>query len=67
MLGLPFAFAAHFAPDYLYTAAQMSATSFDQVRRCANRTLWSGYLLSRQRPESAANRLFTTPQQRFLH
>src|SRR6202167_1272224 len=28
MLGLPFAFAAHFAPDYLYTAAQMYREQF---------------------------------------
>src|SRR6201987_2671336 len=28
MLGLPFAFAAHFAPEYLYTAAQMYRERF---------------------------------------
>ena len=28
MLGLPFAFAAHFAPDYLYTAAHMYRDRF---------------------------------------
>jgi len=28
MLGLPFAFAAHFAPEYLYAAAQLYRERF---------------------------------------
>jgi alkanesulfonate monooxygenase SsuD/methylene tetrahydromethanopterin reductase-like flavin-dependent oxidoreductase (luciferase family) len=28
MLGLPFAFAAHFAPEYLYTAARLYRERF---------------------------------------
>src|SRR5437660_6542989 len=37
MLGLPFAFAAHFAPDYLYAAARMYREQFVRARRCGVR------------------------------
>jgi luciferase family oxidoreductase group 1 len=66
MLGLPFAFAAHFAPDHLYAAAQLYR---DQFR--PSRTLRKPYFLVAVQviaaeTDAAAKRLFTTPQQRFL-
>jgi luciferase family oxidoreductase group 1 len=65
-LGLPFAFAAHFAPDALYAAAQ-----FYRERFQPSEVLQTPYLLIAAQviaaeTDAAARRLFTTPQQRFL-
>jgi len=65
-LGLPFAFAAHFAPEYLYAAAQLYRERFRP-----NPVLRKPYLLVAVQviaadTDAAARRLFTTPQQRFL-
>lgn len=65
-LGLPFAFAAHFAPEYLYSAA----ARYRQQFRPGN-TLRKPYLMVAAQviaadSDAAARRLFTTPQQRFL-
>jgi len=65
-LGLPFAFAAHFAPENLYSAAARYRQQFrpgDVLRR--------PYLIVAAQviaadTDTAASRLFTTPQQRFL-
>jgi len=66
MLGLPFAFAAHFAPEYLYAAAQLYRAQFR-----ASEVLREPYLMVAVQviaavTDEAARRLFTTPQQRFL-
>jgi luciferase family oxidoreductase group 1 len=66
MLGLPFAFAAHFAPEYLYAAAQLYRQHF-----LPSETLRKPYLIVAVQviaaeTDAAARRLFTTPQQRFL-
>jgi luciferase family oxidoreductase group 1 len=65
-LGLPFAFAAHFAPDALYPAARFYREHFQP-----SEVLRTPYLLIAAQvivaeTDAAARRLFTTPQQRFL-
>jgi luciferase family oxidoreductase group 1 len=64
-LGLPFAFAAHFAPEFLTVAAQMYR---DQFRPGAlpRPHLMVGVQVIAAETDSAARRLFTTSQQRFL-
>lgn len=64
-LGLPFAFAAHFAPEYLYAAA---ALYHDQFRPgvLSSPHLMVGVAIIAAETDAAARRLFTTPQQRFL-
>ena len=66
MMGLPFAFAAHFAPEYLYAASQLYRDNF-----CPSETLRKPYFMVGVQVIAAetdrdALRLFTTPQQRFL-
>src|SRR6201994_209446 len=66
MLGLPFAFAAHFAPDYLYTAAQTYRARFQPSAVLRQPHLMVGVQVIAAETDAAARRLFTTPQQRFL-
>src|ERR1700728_1321330 len=66
MLGLPFAFAAHFAPDYLYAAAQMYRERFQPSAVLRRPHLIVGVQVIAAETDAAARRLFTTPQQRFL-
>jgi luciferase family oxidoreductase group 1 len=66
MLGLPFAFAAHFAPEYLYTAAQMYRDRFQPSATLRQPHLIVGVPVIVAETDAAARRLFTTPQQRFL-
>jgi luciferase family oxidoreductase group 1 len=66
MLGLPFAFAAHFAPDYLHTAAQMYRDRFQPSAVLRQPHLIVGVQVIAAETDAAARRLFTTPQQRFL-
>lgn len=66
MLGLPFAFAAHFAPEYLYTAAQMYRERFQPSAVLRQPHLMVGVQVIAAETDAAAKRLFTTPQQRFL-
>jgi luciferase family oxidoreductase group 1 len=65
-LGLPFAFAAHFAPDYLYAAAQLYREHFRPSESLRNPYLMVGAQVIAAETDAAAQRLFTTPQQRFL-
>ncbi len=65
-LGLPFAFAAHFAPDLLEAASQLYRENF-----CPSETLQSPWLMVAVQviaaeTDAEARHLFTTPQQRFL-
>jgi luciferase family oxidoreductase group 1 len=65
-LGLPFAFAAHFAPEYLYAAARLYRERFrpnDVLRRPY---LMVAVQVIAAETDAVARRLFTTPQQRFL-
>jgi luciferase family oxidoreductase group 1 len=66
MLGLPFAFAAHFAPDYLYAAARMYREQFRPSEALRSPHLMVGVQVIAAETDAAARRLFTTPQQRFL-
>lgn len=65
-LGLPFAFAAHFAPDALYQAARLYLTQFRPSDVLLQPWLMIGVQVIAAESDAAARRLFTTPQQRFL-
>jgi luciferase family oxidoreductase group 1 len=65
-LGLPFAFAAHFAPDGLYQAARLYLTQFRPSKALTQPWLMVGVPVMAAESDAAAQRLLTTPQQRFL-
>ena len=65
-LGLPFAFAAHFAPEYLYAAAQLYRQRFRPSEALQKPYLMVAVPVIAAETDAAARRLFTTPQQRFL-
>jgi luciferase family oxidoreductase group 1 len=64
--GLPFAFAAHFAPEYLYAAAQLYRDHFRSSTVLERPYLMVAVQVIAGETDAAARRLFTTPQQRFL-
>jgi luciferase family oxidoreductase group 1 len=66
MLGLPFAFAAHFAPEYLYVAAQLYREHFRSSEILRKPYLAVAVQVIAAETDAAAQTLFTTPQQRFL-
>jgi luciferase family oxidoreductase group 1 len=66
MLGLPFAFAAHFAPDYLYAAARLYREHFRPSEALPSPYLMVAVQVIAAETDAVAKRLFTTPQQRFL-
>lgn len=65
-LGLPFAFAAHFAPDLLYPATQLYRRNFRPSEILREPWLIIGVPVVAAETDAAARRLFTTAQQRFL-
>ncbi len=65
MLGLPFAFAAHFAPEYLYVAAQMYRERFQPSAVLSRPHLMVGVQVIAAETDAAARRLFTTPAAAF--
>ncbi len=65
-LGLPFAFAAHFAPELLHTAAQIYRSRFRPGPTLQSPHLMVAVQVIAAETDAAARRLFTTPQQRFL-
>jgi luciferase family oxidoreductase group 1 len=65
-LGLPFAFAAHFAPEYLYAAAQLYRERFRPSPVLRKPYLLVAVQVIAAETDGVARRLFTTPQQRFL-
>ena len=65
-LGLPFAFAAHFAPEYLYAAAEMYHRQFRPSETLAQPYMMVGVQVIAAETDAEARHLFTTPQQRFL-
>jgi luciferase family oxidoreductase group 1 len=65
-LGLPFAFAAHFAPDALYAAAQLCRERFQPSQVLQTPYLFIAAQVIAAETDAAARRWFTTPQQRFL-
>src|SRR5580704_15121405 len=66
MMGLPFAFAAHFAPEYLFAAAQLYREQFQPTEDLRKPYLMLAVQVIAAETDAAAQRLFTTPQQRFL-
>lgn len=66
MLGLPFAFAAHFAPDLLVEAARLYRVHFRPSEVLQQPWLMVGVQVIAADTDAEARRLFTTPQQRFL-
>jgi luciferase family oxidoreductase group 1 len=66
MLGLPFAFAAHFAPEHLYAAVQLYRNEFRPSKVLRKPYLMVAVQVIAAETDAAARRLFTTPQQRFL-
>ena len=64
--GLPFAFAAHFAPEYLYAAARLYRERFRPSEVLREPHLMVAVQVIAADTDTAARRLFTTPQQRFL-
>ncbi|MDR3740457.1 MAG: LLM class flavin-dependent oxidoreductase [Terracidiphilus sp.] len=65
-LGLPFAFAAHFAPEYLYAAADLYRKNFKPSAELASPHLMVAVPVLAAETDAEARRLFTTAQQRFL-
>ena len=65
-LGLPFAFAAHFAPDDLLLAAALYREQFQASEELSAPYLMIGVQVIAAPTDREARRLFTTPQQRFL-
>ncbi len=66
MLGQPFAFAAHFAPEYLYAAARLYRERFRPSDVLRRPYMMVAVQVIAAETDAAARRLFTTPQQRFL-
>ncbi len=66
MLGLPFAFAAHFAPENLHAAARRYRDWFRPSEALRKPHLIIAVQVIAVETDAAARRLFTTPQQRFL-
>jgi luciferase family oxidoreductase group 1 len=66
MLGLPFAFAAHFAPEYLYAAARLYRERFRPSEALRRPYMMVAVQVIAAETDAGARRLFTTPQQRFL-
>jgi luciferase family oxidoreductase group 1 len=64
--GLPFAFAAHFAPAYLTAAARLYRDGFRSNNRHSKPHLIVAVPVLAAETDVAARRLLTTPQQRFL-
>ena len=65
-LGLPFAFAAHFAPQYVEPALELYRRSFRPSATLAEPYAMAGLPVIAANTEAGAPRLLTTPQQRFL-
>src|ERR1700687_5166533 len=66
LLGLPFAFAAHFAPEHLYAAAQLYREEFRPSEVLRKPYFMVAVQVIAAETDAAPRRLFTTPQQRFL-
>ena len=67
VLGLPFAFASHFAPDYLHVALELYRTHFQPSESLAKPHVMVGVNVVAADTDREAQRLFTTLQQQFLN
>ncbi|HEX4231831.1 MAG TPA: LLM class flavin-dependent oxidoreductase [Bryobacteraceae bacterium] len=65
-MGLPFAFAAHFAPDYLLPALELYKQTFHASEFGDQPYAMVGLPIIVAPTDAEAQRLLTTPQQRFL-
>jgi luciferase family oxidoreductase group 1 len=65
-LGLPFAFAAHFAPEFLHAAAQLYREHFRPSETLRKPFFMLAVQVIAAETDATAQRLFTTSQQRFL-
>ncbi len=65
-LGLPFAFAAHFAPMHIFRATEQYRREFRPSETLRRPYLMVAVQVIAAETDTAAQRLFTTPQQRFL-
>jgi len=65
--GLPFAFASHFAPDLLYEAIHLYRRQFEPSKHLAAPYVMAGIPLIAADTDEEANRLSTSPKQRFLN
>lgn len=66
-LGLPFAFASHFAPDYLMRALDLYRASFKPSEQLAKPYTMAGLNVFAADTEIEARRLFTSLQQQFIN
>ena len=66
-LGLPFAFASHFAPDYLHTALTLYRENFKPSAQLAEPCAMVGVNVFAADTDDEARRLFTSIQQQFLN
>jgi luciferase family oxidoreductase group 1 len=66
-LGLPFAFASHFAPSYLHDALELYRTKFQASETLAQPYVMVGVNLVAARSDDEAEHLFTSLQQQFLN
>jgi luciferase family oxidoreductase group 1 len=66
MQGLPFAFAAHFAPEHIYAASELYREEFRPSEVLRKPYFMVAVQVIAADTDAAARRLFTTPQQRFL-
>lgn len=67
MLGLPFAFASHFAPDVLMQALHMYRTQFKPSETLAKPYVMLGVNIVAADTDEEARRLFTSVQQQFIN
>jgi len=65
-LGLPFAFASHFAPDYLHTALELYRRYFKPSQQLGRPHVMIGVNVVAAETDEEAHRLFTSLQQMFL-
>ncbi|MGB7160449.1 MAG: LLM class flavin-dependent oxidoreductase [Tepidisphaeraceae bacterium] len=65
-LGLPFAFASHFAPDYLHVALELYRSNFRPSEQLARPYVMVGVNVFAADTDEEARRLFTSLQQQFL-
>jgi luciferase family oxidoreductase group 1 len=66
-LGLPFAFASHFAPDYLHVALELYRAGFRPSAQLARPHAMVGVNVFAADTDEQARRLFTTLQQQFVN
>ncbi len=66
-LGLPFAFASHFAPDYLHAALGLYRENFKPSDRLAEPRVMVAASVFAADTDAEARRLFTSLQQQFLN